>query len=464
MGVGNRNRPLWGGRFGDDAGAASRDFTASIYFDRRLLGLDIRGSIAHANTLARAGIITLDEASQLVEGLREVEGDILEGRSELSTEFEDIHTNVEVLLAEKLGPLAARLHTGRSRNDQVATDMHLFVKEEIDEVFDLIDGLRRAILDRARDHVETLLPGYTHMQRAQPVSFAHHLLAYFFMLTRDRHRFSECGRRADVSPLGAAALAGSGFPLDREFAAAELGFSGVYENAMDAVSDRDFVLEYLSAASLTMMHLSRLAEELVLWSSSEFGFIRLSEGYSTGSSIMPQKRNPDSAELIRGKSGRVYGRLLGLLTTMKGLPLAYNSDMQEDKEALFDATDTLKACLKVAAGAVATMEVRGANMESATLGGFLGATDAADYLVSRGVPFREAHGIVGEIVAHCESVGLELSDLGPADWRGFSADFGDDIVELIHPEGSVRRRDLPGGTGPAAVGSQIRRAKELLDG
>ncbi len=454
--------PLWGGRFGAGAGGDSRDFTASISFDARLYRQDIRGSRAHARTLARAGVLSGEELERILAGLDEVEAALSAGEAFLDSAHEDIHTNIEVLLSRRIGPLAGKLHTGRSRNDQVATDMHLFVREEIDDLLGGIRRLQAALVDLACDNVATLLPGYTHMQRAQPVSLAHHLMAYFFMLQRDVGRFVDCRSRADVSPLGAAALAGSGYPLDRAFAAEQLDFSGIYENAMDAVSDRDFVLEFLAAASVAMMHLSRLAEELVLWSTSEFGFLRLGEGYSTGSSIMPQKRNPDSAELIRGKTGRVYGDLMGLLAVMKGLPLAYNSDMQEDKEYLFDATDTLKACLDIAAGIVASLEVRSQRMVAATAEGFLGATDAADYLVRKGLPFREAHRIVGEIVGHCEGEGKDLSDLSAGDWSAFSGHFDPDVVEAVTSSGSVSARDVPGGTAPDRVIAQLAEARGIL--
>ncbi len=461
-GCSGHNTPLWGGRFGADAGITARHFTASIDFDHRLYREDIRGSRAHAATLHRADILSEEELEMILAGLDTVEEAIRSGKATLSRDHEDIHTNVEVLLADVIGPVAKKLHTGRSRNDQVATDLHLFVVDVIDDVQTGIRALQRNLVALANGHADTVLPGYTHMQRAQPVVLAHHLLAYFFMFERDRSRFLDCRARADRSPLGAAALAGSGYPLDREFAAGLLGFSGIYANSMDAVSDRDFIVEYLSAAAITMMHLSRFAEELVLWSTSEFGFVRLGEGYATGSSIMPQKRNPDSAELLRGKSGRVYGSLMGLLTTMKGLPLAYNSDMQEDKEGLFDASDTLLSCLDIAAGLVASIEVDPGRMGAAAETGFLGATDAADYLVHRGTSFREAHRIVGEIVAHCEANGLELADLSPETWRKFSPLFASDIVERIRTRGIIANRNLAGGTAPDSVAAQLAMARDIL--
>ncbi|MFO7941979.1 MAG: argininosuccinate lyase [Bacillota bacterium] len=458
-----RNRPLWGGRFSSDPGAASRAFTSSISFDHRLYREDIRVNRAHARTLKRAGIIEVWEMEEILRGLDEVEEMIESGRASLSPEYEDIHTNVEMLLAGEIGQLARKLHTGRSRNDQVAADMHLYVLGEVDEIAGLLRGLQWHLHSRAGDHVNTLMPGYTHTQRAQPVSLAHHLMAYFWMFQRDRGRFADCRRRADESPLGAAALAGSGFDLDRSFAADQLGFSRTYPNSIDAVSDRDFVLEFLSAAATTMMHLSRLATELILWSGGEYGFASFPESYSTGSSIMPQKRNPDSAELIRGKTGRVYGSLMALLGVMKGLPLAYNSDMQEDKEALFDASDTLRACLEVASGIISSLTFHPQRMLEAATGGFSTATDVADYLVGRGMAFRDAHRLVGEIVAHCEASGKELVDLTPGEWEGFSDLFEGDMADRLTPRGSVNLREISGGTGPEAVREQLSLAQGVLE-
>lgn len=455
---------LWGGRFSAEGGTAAESFTASLPFDRRLYRQDIRGSIAHARMLGQQGIITPAEAAVLIEGLQQVEQEIEQGQFPFRTQFEDIHLNIEQRLIELVGPVGGKLHTARSRNDQVATDTHLFVKDEIAEILVLITRLQVVIIDKVSVHQEVIMPGYTHLQRAQPILFAHHLLVYFWMLERDYGRLQDCLRRADLSPLGAGALAGTTFPIDRAQTAAELGFQGVYENSLDAVSDRDYIVEFLAAAALVQMHLSRLAEELINWSSQEFGFIEMDDAYATGSSIMPQKKNPDVAELVRGKTGRVYGNLMALLTVLKGLPLAYHTDLQEDKERLFDTVDTLKACLAMTAGMVATLRVRSETMAAAVRQDFANATDLADYLAKKGMPFRDAHAVVGRIVAHCLDRGVYLSDLALADLRGFSDLIADDVFAAIAPETCVALRRSRGGTAPEEVTRQIALARTIVAG
>ena len=454
---------LWGGRFKGQDWGRSEGFTASIQFDKRLFHHDILGSTVHARMLAKQGIISEEDAREITAGLQGVREDIEGGRASLSAAHEDIHMNIEALLTERIGPTAGRLHTGRSRNDQVATDMHLYIKEEILAIRQRIRDLQRALVGLAEENDEVIMPGYTHMQRAQPILFAHHLLAYFFMLQRDHARFSDCLKRADVSPLGSGALAGTAHPIDPEFTARELGFSAPYDNSMDAVSDRDFLLEFVSASAITMMHLSRLSEELVLWSSEEFAFIRIDDAYATGSSIMPQKKNPDVAELIRGRTGRTYGNLTTLLTVMKGLPLTYNSDMQEDKEATFDTVDTVKACLEAMAGMIDSLQINRQRMHRAVHEDFSNATDAADYLVARGMPFREAHHVVGRAVAACIEERKYLHDLTLKQWKGFSDLFGSDIGETISPEQCVTSRSSRGGTSPDSVQSQFHVARSILD-
>ncbi|MGB4476653.1 MAG: argininosuccinate lyase, partial [Bacillota bacterium] len=402
---------LWSGRFTKEQDSLMDSFHSSIQFDNRLYAEDIRGSIAHVRMLGSCGIITDDEAQVIEDGLWDLLEDIEAQRVEFSPEAEDIHMNIESLLIERIGDVARKLHTARSRNDQVALDTRMYVLREIDEIIDLIRRVQAALVERAEENLGVLMPGYTHLQRAQPILLSHHLMAYFFMLQRDLERLEDCAKRTNVMPLGAAALAGTTFPIDRERVAKELGFDGITENSIDAVSDRDFVMELLGCISIIMVHLSRFSEEIVLWSSSEFGFVTLDERYSTGSSIMPQKRNPDSAELVRGKSGRVFGNLLALLVTMKGLPLAYNKDMQEDKERLFDSVDTVKGCLTIMERLIDTMVFNAERMRTACAGGFMTATDVADYLVRKGIPFRTAHEIVGKIVLFCEKRGLSFSDL-----------------------------------------------------
>lgn len=458
----------WGGRFTKKTDAGVEDFTASLPFDRRLYREDIAGSLAHVRMLAACGIIPPEEAETIVNGLAAVQDDLASERADavlatVGSDAEDIHMAVERLLAAKIGPVALKLHTARSRNDQVALDERLYLRREIDEVRAEIAGLQRALVTVAERHADAVMPGYTHLQRAQPILLAHHLLAYFEMLQRDDARFRDCQARANVSPLGAGALAGAGFPVDRDFVAAQLGFSGITANSLDAVGDRDFILEFLSDAAILMMHLSRLGEEIVLWSTAEFGFITLDDAYATGSSIMPQKKNPDVAELIRGKTGRVYGDLIAVLTMMKGLPLAYNRDMQEDKEPLFDAVDTIKASLKTMAGLVSTMRVNTENMRRAASGRFITATDAADYLARKGMPFRQAHETVGRIVLWCEKHGRELESLSASEWASFSPLFDADIVPSVRVEASLARRSCDGGTAPRKVAEALKRARACLD-
>jgi argininosuccinate lyase len=440
----------------------STSYTASIAYDRRLYSQDIAGSVAHARMLARQGIIAAKEAESIVMGLTSIRQEILEGAFPWREELEDLHMNIEARLHDKIGEVAGRLHTARSRNDQVATDMRLYVKEVAAEALARLRALQGALLDQAQSHRELLMPGYTHLQRAQPVLLAHHLLAYFQMLRRDALRFGEARARADVLPLGSGALAGSPYPLDRGWVAQELGFAHVSENSMDAVSDRDFVLDYLYAGAVTMAHLSRLGEELVLWSTEEFGFVRLGEEHTTGSSIMPQKRNPDFAELARGRTGRVYGNLLGLLTTLKGLPLTYNRDLQEDKEALFDTVDTLLPTLEAFRGMVAGLQFNPERMRRAAEGGYTLATDLADFLVGKGVPFRQAHGVVAELTRHAQAQKKPFQELSLEEYRRFSPLFDQDVYRVT-VESSLAARDLPGGTAPRQVEAALGAARRWLE-
>lgn len=454
---------LWGGRFRKDPAPEAAGFLNSLSFDFRLFRQDIEGSIAHARMLGRQGIISPEEAELLVRGLEEVRQELEEGRLACDPEAEDIHSFIEARLVEKVGEVGKKLHTARSRNDQVATDLRLYLKEEIRALGGLVLDLIGALAKRARETGEAIMPGYTHLQRAQPVTFAHHLLAYCEMLRRDYDRLRDCFRRVDVCPLGAGALAGTTFPVDREFVARELGFKKIAANSLDAVADRDFVAEFIFVCSLLMMHLSRFSEELVLWSSSEFGFIELDDTCTTGSSIMPQKKNPDVAELVRGKTGRVYGHLVALLTVLKGLPLAYNKDLQEDKEALFDTVDTVKSCVGIFILLVETMSLNEARMLSAAGEGFTNATDLADYLVRRGVPFREAHTVVGKVVLHCLAAGKRLEDLSLEEYRAFSPAFDSDLYEFLEIRACVARRALPGGPAPAAVARALAELTQWLE-
>ncbi len=454
----------WAGRFEKDAADLVEEFTASIPFDKRLYREDIEGSVAQARALAACGAISREEAERLVAGLGEVLRDIEAGVAQFSLSDEDIHTAVERLLAAKVGDVAKKLHTGRSRNDQVALDTRLYVEREIARLLRLIDDLREALVDVAEANIDAVMPGYTHMQRAQPVLLAHHLMAYFEMLSRDADRLRDCARRASVSPLGSGALAGTAYPVDREAVARELGLAAISANSLDAVSDRDFVMELLADLAIVMIHLSRLGEEIVLWSSQEFGFVELDDSFATGSSMMPQKKNPDPAELVRGKAGRVVGDLVSMLVVMKGLPLAYNRDMQEDKERLFDAVDTVGACLRVLPPMIRTMKVNADAMREATRRGFITATEVADYLVRKGMAFREAHAAVGRIVRKCVAEGRELEDLGLEEWRALvpGVDIGADVRDVVRPESAIEARSVPGGTARSQVEASIARARELL--
>ena len=448
------------GRFQKDIEAKVVNYTSSIGYDRRLYRHDIAGSVAHAKMLARQGIISEKEAELIVMGLLSIRDEIEGGTFTFRDDLEDIHMNIEARLIEKVGDVGRKLHTARSRNDQVALDMRLYVKDVIGETLDKTAELQRALLDLAEANQDRVVPGYTHLQRAQPVLLAHHLLAYFEMLQRDVERFHDCLKRADVMPLGSGAVAGVPYPVDREFVARELGFGAVSQNSIDAVSDRDFIVEYQAAASIAMMHLSRLAEELYLWSTAEFGFIELDDAYATGSSLMPQKKNPDVAELARARTGRLYGNLLAILTTMKALPLSYNRDLQEDKEGLFDTVDTLLATLDVFAGMVRTVKV-GDVASRAVEEGYVLATDLADYLVSKGVSFREAHTTVGSLVQYAIEKGKTFRELGIEEYRGFSPLFDDDVYSVT-VESCLTARNAVGGTAPEQVKRQLARARSIV--
>ncbi len=438
------------------------NYTVSIHYDRRLYRHDIAGSIAHARMLGKQGIISEEDAGLIVDGLGKVRQEIQEDKFPWDETLEDLHMNIESRLHTLIGPAAGRLHTGRSRNDQVALDMRLYTKDVVKETVQGLRATQGSLLALATRHQTAIMPGYTHLQRAQPVLFAHHLLAYFQMFQRDIDRFRDCYRRTDVLPLGSGALAGVAYPSDRDFLAQELGFREISANSMDAVSDRDFLLDYLAAAAICMMHLSRLSEEIVIWSSREFGFIRLSDEFTTGSSIMPQKRNPDFAELARGKTGRVYGDLMGLLTVMKGLPMTYNRDLQEDKEGFFDAVDTLLATFQVYPDMLQGLTLDEGRVASLAGESFMLATDVADYLVNKGMPFREAYGVVKELCRHCETQGKDLQDLTMEEYHRFSASFDQDVYSIT-AESSAAARDNPGGTAPNRVAEELSRAKELLE-
>jgi len=454
---------LWGGRFEKTTDALVEDFHSSISFDQRLYKQDIQGSIAHARMLGEIGVLTAEETQQIIAALEGILQDIQAGKVEFEVGAEDIHMNVEKLLTERIGNVGKKVHTGRSRNDQVALDLRLFLREEIDRTQELLVTLLRTILNLAKEHQQTYMPGYTHLQKAQPISFAHHMMAYAQMFLRDLGRLKDTRKRLNISPLGSGALAGTTFPLKREMVAQELNFNGITWNSLDGVSDRDFALEFLSAASILMMHLSRLCEELVLWSTGEFNFIVMDDGYATGSSIMPQKKNPDVAELVRGKTGRVYGDLMALLTVMKGLPLAYNKDMQEDKEQVFDAVDTVQKCLLVVEPMLRTMKVNKEVMAQGAKGGFTNATDLADYLAKKNVPFREAHEIVGKLVLYCSKKGCGLEDLTLEEFQQFSGVFAEDLFESISVEYCVRQRKLPGGPAPESVAQAIEWTEKAME-
>ena len=442
---------LWGGRFTKETDQLVYNFNASISFDQKFYKQDIRGSIAHVTMLAASGILTDAERDQIIDGLNGILADVENGTLEISSKYEDIHSFVEANLIDRIGDVGKKLHTGRSRNDQVALDMRLYVRDEITEVKKLLVSLMKELHTLMKENVDTYMPGFTHLQKAQPVTLAHHIGAYFEMFKRDRSRLHDIHERMNYCPLGAGALAGTTYPLDREYTASLLGFTGPTLNSMDSVSDRDYLIEYLSALSTIMMHLSRFCEEIILWNSNEYRFIELDDAYSTGSSIMPQKKNPDIAELIRGKTGRVYGALTSLLTTMKGLPLAYNKDMQEDKELTFDAIDTVKGCLALFNGMIKTMHVNKENMAASSKNGFTNATDAADYLVKHGVPFRDAHGIIGQLVLICIDKGIALDDLPLEEYRKISPVFEEDVYEAISMKTCVSLRQTIGAPGHEAM-------------
>ena len=461
-GEAGQSEKLWGGRFTRGADPRAERFTGSLAFDRRLWPHDITGSVAWAKALAKAGLLSATERDAIVRGLRVVRAELEAGTFPFRAELEDIHTNVERRLQELIGDVGGKLHTGRSRNDQIAVDERLYLRETIATVRAGLRATQEVLATRAAEALDSPLPGYTHLQRAQPVVLGHHLLAYVFMLQRDRDRFGDCAARADTLPLGAAALAGTAFPIDLEALAKDLGFAAVSPNSLDAVSDRDTLLEFLAAAAITGMHLSRLAADLTLWATAEFGFVEFSDAFATGSSIMPQKKNPDVAELIRGKSGRLYGNLVAVLATMKGLPLAYNSDMQEDKEPFFDSVDTLVAILAVVPPMIGSLTFRTDRMRRAAGENFATATDLADYLVKKGLPFRQAHGVVGKIVRFCETEGKGLDGLSLVELRRFSPLFQDDAKDALTVEASLRARAATGGTAPEAVRRSLALARTLI--
>ena len=459
-----KNTKLWGGRFEGTVEDWVEQFGASISFDHQLAKFDLMGSLAHVQMLGQTGILSLEEAEQIQDGLKALLRDLEAGELHFDIANEDIHMNMEVLLIEKIGSLAGKLHTARSRNDQVATDMHLYLKEQLGHVLDKLANLNSVLLDLAEKHVETIMPGYTHLQHAQPISFAHHLMAYYNMFQRDSERFAFNLKHTDLSPLGAAALAGTTFPIDRQLSSDLLGFQHPYTNSLDAVSDRDFILEFLSNASMLMMHMSRFCEEIINWCSFEYQYISLSDSFSTGSSIMPQKKNPDMAELIRGKTGRVYGHLLGLLTVMKSLPLAYNKDLQEDKEGMFDTVDTILNSLDVLAGMLSSMQVNKAKMQQSIENDFSNATELADYLAEKGLPFREAHEIVGKLVLDSIKHGKNIQDWDLEELQVYHPLIEEDIYIYLRPETAVQRRNSLGGTGFEQVKYQIEQAKKELKG
>lgn len=454
---------LWGGRFTHQTDKLAYDFNASIHFDQRLYRQDIRGSIAHVTMLAKQGVLTDAERDQIIDGLNGILADVEAGKLDITDQYEDIHSFVEANLIDRIGDVGKKLHTGRSRNDQVALDMKLYTRDEVDELNGLIKELLQVLLAIMRDNVDTFMPGFTHLQKAQPITLAHHLGAYFEMFKRDHERLVDIRRRMNTCPLGSGALAGTTYPLDRDYVARLLDFDGPTLNSIDGVADRDYLLELLSALSIMMMHLSRFSEEVIIWNSNEYQFVEIDDGYSTGSSIMPQKKNPDIAELVRGKTGRVYGYLMALLTTMKGLPLAYNKDMQEDKEGAFDAIDTAKSCLVLFTGMVKTMKFNQARMAESAKHGFTNATDVADYLVGKGVPFRDAHGIVGQLVLMCIERGIPLDDLPLEDYRKLSPVFDEDIYQAIKLDTCVNKRLTVGAPGREAMLKVIDAGSEYLN-
>jgi len=456
----------WGGRFTESTDTVMEMFNASLDFDKRFYRVDIEGSVAHVRMMAKSGVFSNTEADEMVRGLSEILREIESGEFKFNTALEDIHMNIEKRLVDKIGDIGKKLHTGRSRNDQVALDFRLYLKGETRVIMKSIAQFSLLLVKLADKHRETILPGYTHLQRAQPVLLAHHLLAYYNMIKRDFYRFCDCGKRMDKMPLGSGALAGNNYPIDREFLSVVMGFSGPTENSLDAVSDRDFALEFLSAASIMMMHFSRLSEEFILWASEEFGYIEISDKFCTGSSLMPQKKNPDALELIRGKCGRVYGNLVGLLTVMKGLPLAYNKDMQEDKEGVFDTIDTLSICLEVLLRMLPEVDFKKDVMHARAAEGFSLATDIADYLTKKGLPFRDCHEVTGKIVADCISASKGFSDITLAKYKEYSKLFEEDIFDILSVESSVKSKSAIGGTGyervAEAVKESYREVEEMI--
>ncbi|MBE7721696.1 MAG: argininosuccinate lyase [Lacrimispora celerecrescens] len=454
---------LWGGRFTKETNQLVHNFNASISFDQKFYHQDIEGSIAHVWMLAKQGILTAEDRDKIVNGLVEIREDLEKGDLVITAEHEDIHSFVEAVLTERIGEAGKRLHTGRSRNDQVALDMKLYTRDEIDELSSLVKGLLKELLKLMEENLDTYMPGFTHLQKAQPITLAHHIGAYYEMFDRDRSRLSDIKKRMNYCPLGSGALAGTTYPLDREYTAELLGFDGPTLNSMDSVADRDYLIELLSALSTIAMHLSRFCEEIIIWNTNEYRFVEIDDSYSTGSSIMPQKKNPDIAELIRGKAGRVYGALVSILTTMKGIPLAYNKDMQEDKELTFDAIDTVKGCLALFTGMISTMAFRKDVMEASAKNGFTNATDAADYLVNHGVAFRDAHGIVGQLVLFCIEKGIALDDMSLEEYQAISPVFEEDIYEAISLKTCVEKRMTIGAPGQEAMKKVIKIYKKRLE-
>lgn len=454
----------WGGRFTEPTDVFVEAFTASVGFDKRLYAQDIAGSIAHARMLAHVGVLSSAEYEAIVEGLQDIRDEIERGKFQWQVALEDVHMNIEARLIQKIGDVGKKLHTGRSRNDQVATDVRLYLREEIDAIQIELLRLINSLIDMAEQQADTIMPGFTHLQTAQPVTFGHHMMAYVEMLKRDAERLVDCRTRVNVMPLGAAALAGTSYPIDRNYTADLLGFRTVAENSLDAVSDRDFAIEFLAAGALIMTHLSRFSEEIILWVSAQFDFVELGDSFCTGSSIMPQKKNPDVPELIRGKTGRINGNLVCMLTLMKGQPLAYNKDNQEDKEPLFDTIDNVKASLRVFADMIPSMKLKPDNMRNAALRGFSTATDLADYLVRKGVPFRDAHEVVGKAVQRGIEKGKDLAEMSLKELKGFNSQIGEDIFDVLSLEGSVASRNHIGGTAPEQVRYAVSRAREWLAG
>ncbi|WP_173471874.1 argininosuccinate lyase [Eubacterium ruminantium] len=454
---------LWGGRFAKETDKLVYDFNASITYDKRFLKQDVRGSIAHVTMLSSVDIISNEEKDLIIKTLNEIVEDVEAGKLEITTKYEDVHSFVEANLIDRIGDTGKKLHTGRSRNDQVALDMRLYIRDEINEIKGDIKTLMQELLVLMKDNLDTVMPGFTHMQKAQPVTFAHHIGAYFEMFKRDFERLTDIYERMNYCPLGSGALAGTTYPLDRELTARLLGFKGPTLNSMDSVSDRDYIIELLSALSVIMMHLSRFSEEIITWNSNEYQFIELDDGYSTGSSIMPQKKNPDIAELVRGKTGRVYGALTTMLTVMKGIPLAYNKDIQEDKEMTFDAIDTVKNCITLFTGMISTMRINRPRMKDSAAGGFTNATDAADYLVNHGVAFRDAHGIIGKLVLRCIELGVSLDELSLEEYKNISPVFEEDIYKAISIEECVSKRNTIGAPGPESMKDVISKNETYLN-